>query len=156
VGKKEREPVLRQEAKGASSSLNVVLNKTKALDLELEVSLRAVGGEIDQGGGLIWRARDGRNYYLARLNPLEGNYRLYAVVNGARTQLATAEATVEQDTWTTLTVRMQGDHIECALDGRTLLEARDATFSEPGRIGLWTKADARTEFDNLTLRTRGP
>jgi len=146
--------VLRQDARNASSVFNVVLSDKVARDLELEVSLRSIDGEIDRGGGLVWRAQDGDNYYIARFNPLEDNYRVYTVASGVRTELASAAATVQPDTWSTLTVRMQGDHIECELDGVTLLDVHDSTFPDAGRIGLWTKADARTEFDELVLRTR--
>lgn len=148
--------VLFQNAKNASPVFNVLLTESVATDLELEVTLRSVDGEIDQGGGLVWRAKDGENYYIARFNPLEDNYRVYTVVDGVRTQLATADASVPADTWSMLTVRMVGDHITCALDGKPLLDVHDTTFTEAGRIGLWTKADARTQFDDLALRTDAP
>lgn len=146
--------VLRQEAKNSDPVFNVVLTDKVGLDVELEVSLRSIAGEVDQGGGLVWRARDGKNYYIARFNPLEDNYRVYTVVDGARRQLATAKRVVPPDAWCTLNVRMIGDHIECRLDGELMLDVHDGTFTEAGRIGLWTKADANTEFDDLVLRTR--
>lgn len=148
--------VVLQDARNDSPVFNVLLNELTATDLELEVRLRSVSGEIDRGGGLVWRAKDGENYYIARFNPLEDNYRVYTVVDGVRTQLASAHASVPEGAWCTLTVRMVKDRIECALDGETLLEVRDTTFAGGGRIGLWTKADARTEFDDLVLRTREP
>jgi hypothetical protein len=154
VGAEER-AVVRQDAKNASPVFNVALADRTALDLELEVQLRAVDGQIDQGGGLVWRAKDGENYYIARFNPLENNYRVYTVVDGVRTQLASAEATIDPGAWIALTVSMRGDHIQCELDGRRLLDVRDDTFRDGGRVGLWTKADARTEFDDLVLRALG-
>lgn len=121
----------------------------KFQDVDMTVRLRAVDGRNDQGGGLVWRAADARNYYVARFNPLEENFRVYKVVNGKRTQLATAEAK-RTEGWRTLRVVMRRDHIACELDGRRLLDVRDATISDRGMIGLWTKSDARTQFDDFT------
>jgi hypothetical protein len=144
--------VLLQEAKSDPAAFNVALAGALARDLELEVALRPIEGDEDRGGGLVWRAYDGSNYYVARWNPLEDNFRLYKVVEGQRTMLASADAHLDGAAWHKLRVRMVGDRIECALDGQVLLEARDATFSDEGRVGLWTKADARTAFDDLVLR----
>jgi hypothetical protein len=147
--------ILAQEATSDAAVYNLaLLQGTSFGDLELGVKLKAIAGEIDQGGGLVWRARDARNYYVARWNPLEGNFRVYKVVEGVRTQLGTAEVPAEAG-WRALRVRMRGDDIECELDGRTWLHARDATFREPGAVGLWTKADARTRFDDLVARELG-
>lgn len=145
--------VLAQEAENGRPVFNVVLAaETDHRDLDLSVRLRAVSGRIDQGGGLVWRARDGQNYYIARYNPLEDNFRLYKVVDGRRTQLASADIRLDHEAWHTVRVVMHGDRIQCYLDGARHLDVRDATFSDPGHIGLWTKADARTHFDDLTLR----
>ncbi len=114
--------------------------------------LFAVEGVDDQGGGVVWRARDGRNYYIARFNPLEDNFRVYHVVNGVRTQLQSADVK-RTPGWHALRVRHVGDHISCELDGKELLDVKDRTFSEAGMIGLWSKADARSRFDELTLRS---
>jgi hypothetical protein len=131
---------------------NVLLADGAGRDVELSVALRAQQGEIDQGGGLVWRAQDGASYYIARWNPLESNVRAYKVVAGKRQQLASADVELDPRAWHTLAVRMRGELIECELDGRQLLEARDATFAGAGRVGLWTKADARTLFDDLVLK----
>lgn len=117
----------------------------------LAVRLRAVGGEEDQGGGLIWRAQDRDNYYIARLNPLENNLRLYHVKDGSRSMLANASVTVAGGSWHELRVEQRSDHIGVFLDGSRMLEARDGTFATAGGIGLWTKADATTDFDDLRV-----
>jgi hypothetical protein len=89
------------------------------------------------------------------MNPLEDNYRLYSVVNGVRTQLATAEKIpIPVGEWHRLKVKHVGDHIECFLDGRKVLDARDRTFRKAGRVGLWTKADAQTRFDAFRVEAR--
>jgi hypothetical protein len=144
--------VLTQLARNASQVFNVVLIEGHdTQDLDLSVKLRPFAGVNDQGGGLIWRAKDARNYYLTRFNPLENNFRVYTVVEGKRTQLQSAEATYP-GAWCQLRVTMKGDHIICVKDGVKLLDVRDATFPGSGKIGLWSKSDAQTEFDELKLQ----
>jgi hypothetical protein len=135
---------------GAKPDFNVLLfADTTYVDLDLRVKMKPVAGQIDQGGGLIWRAKDGRNYYVARFNPLEDNYRLYKVVDGKRTQLQSADVKAPAG-WCELRVVMVGDHIWCYLNGQLWLDVRDETFKSAGLIGLWTKADAQSAFDDLT------
>ncbi len=139
---------------GADSAYSVaMLGGTSAKDLELSVRVRANGGKVDQGGGLIWRCRDENNYYICRFNPLESNFRVYHVVDARRTQLASAKVETVAGRWYTVRVVMKGAEIVCWLDDQKLLEAKDETFAEAGLIGLWTKADALTSFDDLTLGT---
>jgi hypothetical protein len=143
-----------QLAKSPDKTFNIVLiDKTNAKDLDISVTLRPIDGEIDRGGGLVWRARDARNYYIARYNPLESNVRVYKVEGGKRTQLDHADAPGDKG-WHTLRITMSGREIFGYLDGKKLLVAEDSTFAEAGKIGLWTKADARTEFDELILEPR--
>jgi len=145
--------VLAQLGESADDVFNVVLlDHGSYQDIDVSVRLKAVAGEVDQGGGVVWRARDASNYYIARYNPLEDNYRVYTVKDGRRRMLQSASLDVAHDAWHTLRVRMIGDRIECFLDGQRYLEVRDETFPGPGRIGLWTKADARSHFDDLELR----
>jgi hypothetical protein len=143
---------LAQTAKSDRAVYNVVLsNAAPAADLDLAVRILAIAGEIDQGGGLIWRAKDSKTYYVARYNPLEGNLRLYHVVDGTRTQIASADIEGKGTQWHTLRISMHGDHIEVYLDSKRFLDVHDGTLTGAGRIGLWTKADAQTHFDDLTL-----
>jgi len=142
---------LAQSAKNPNAVFNITLiSDTSAKDVDLSVRMKAVAGETDQGGGLVWRARDAKNYYLARYNPLEDNFRLYKVVAGKRTLIKNADIT-HTDGWHTLRVTMTGDRIACSYDGTKSLEARDSTFPGAGKIGLWSKADAQSQFDDLTL-----
>jgi hypothetical protein len=115
----------------------------------LEVAFKAIAGEQDQGGGPMWRVKDANNYYICRANPLEGNFRVYVVKDGSRTQLASAKADVASGQWHRIKVEHIGTHIVCWLDGMKHLEADDPTFSEAGGVGVWTKADAVTSFDDL-------
>jgi len=151
VARDGRNHVLYQKAKNEDAVFNVVLvDDTSFKDLDLSVRLKAVAGETDRGGGLIWRARDAKNYYIARYNPLEDNFRLYKVEDGKRTQFQSAN--VPGDTnWHVLRVTMVGPKMICYLDGKSYLEADDTTFTKAGKIGLWSKADAQSYFDDLTV-----
>lgn len=143
--------VLAQTAKNPNSVFNIVLaSATKVKDVDLSVKLKAVAGDDDQGGGLVWRARDKSNYYLARYNPLEDNYRLYKVEKGKRTMFKNADIKGSPG-WHTLRVTMNAGHIKCYYDGKEYLEVDDNTFPDAGMIGLWSKADAQSYFDELML-----
>jgi hypothetical protein len=145
--------VLAQAAKSPNAMFNLcVLQGAKVKDVEVKVAFKAVRGELDQGGGIVWRYQDANNYYVARMNPLEDNFRVYKVVAGKRIQLNTREdIKVPAGEWHTLHVRMVGSKIECSLDGRNLLEATDDAITEAGLVGLWSKADAQSYFDEFAV-----
>lgn len=128
-----------------------VADATSFGDLELSVKLKAVKGAKDQGGGPLWRYRDANNYYICRVNPIEGNFRVYKVVAGKRTQLGTADSSAAANRWHTIRVVHKGNRIECFLNDEKLLDVTDATFTSPGKVGVWTKADAVTRFDDLRI-----
>jgi hypothetical protein len=144
--------VLAQSARNANSVFNVVLvDSTNAKDVDISVKIKALAGEYDQGGGLIWRAKDAKNYYVARYNHKEDNFRVYKVVDGVRSQAFQNADIKHHDGWTVVRVTMKGDHIECYLDGTKYLDVHDSTFPDAGKIGIWSKSDARSHFDDLTL-----
>jgi hypothetical protein len=122
------------------------------LNGEIQVSFKAVKGEEDQGGGVIWRAKDKDNYYISRFNPLENNFRIYYVHEGARRTLASTRIALEAGKWHTLKIVQKGNRFEGYLNGKKLLEGSDDLFTEPGGVGLWTKADAVTSFDNFSVK----
>jgi hypothetical protein len=144
---------LAQTAESPSAFFNLcIANDTNYKDVEVSVAFKAVKGKNDQGGGIVWRYQDADNYYIARMNPLEDNYRVYKVVAGKRIQLATREdLKVPAGEWHTLKIKMTADQIECFLDGKKYLEAKDDTFTKPGKVGLWTKADAQSHFDQFVI-----
>ena len=146
--------VLAQTAESPGSMFNLcVVDDTRFKDMEVSVAFKAVRGKIDQGGGVVWRYQDAKNYYIARFNPLEDNYRLYKVVDGKRRQLATKEKlSAPAGQWHTLAVRMKGEKIVCLLNGKKQLEAKDGAFVKAGKVGLWTKADAQTFFDDFKAK----
>jgi hypothetical protein len=139
-------------AKGAEHAYKVVLIKEViATDLNLEVSFLPIKGQADMGGGLIWRAADDRNYYLARANPLEQNIRVYRVVKGVRHLLQNFDQTITVKQWHTLRITHQGCRVNIFYDDKQVFVLCDKTF-HAGMIGLWTKSDAVTYFDDLQLQ----
>jgi hypothetical protein len=129
-----------------------ILEGFEARDVAVSVRFRPVAGTVDQAAGLVVRLRDPRNYYIARANALENNVRLYRIVDGRRTQFAGVGIPVPRDRWQSLGLRVEGDRLSVSLDGRELFMATDRTFRDPGRVGLWTKADSLTHFDNLEVQ----
>ncbi len=129
-----------------------VADKSSFTDLDLSLSFKAVAGDVDQGGGPVWRYQDADNYYVARANPLENNFRVYKVVGGKRTQLGTAAIKMESGKWHTIRVVHKGDRIQCYLNGKLHLDTKDDAFKTAGKIGLWSKADAQTYFDDIVVR----
>jgi hypothetical protein len=123
-------------------------------DLDLSVRFKAVSGSVDQAGGLVFRLQDPNNYYIVRANALENNYRLYHVVNGRRSQFAGANFKVTSGEWHELRVEATSNKITCYYDGAKKIEATDATFKDAGKVGLWTKADSVTYFDDLKVTAK--
>jgi hypothetical protein len=123
-------------------------------DLELSVRFKAVSGEVDRAGGLVFRLKDANNYYIVRANALEDNYRLYHVVAGNRRQFAGANFRVTSGEWHELRVEAVGNKIICYYDGAKKIEATDDTFKDAGKVGLWTKADSVTYFDDLKVTAK--
>jgi hypothetical protein len=123
-----------------------------AKEVDVSVRFKPISGEVDQAAGLMVRVLDTDNYYVARANALEDNVRLYKVVDGDREQFAGVDTEVEQGQWQTLRLRVEGDRFEVSLNGDVLFSATDDTFSQDGKVGLWTKADSLTHFDDLAIR----
>jgi len=123
------------------------------LNGEIKVKFKALTGREDEGGGVIWRAQDKGNYYIARYNPLENNFRIYYVKDEARKILASARVKLAAHQWYELKITQQGHKINGYLNGKKLLQTTNATFGKPGGVGLWTKADAVTSFDDIEVTT---
>lgn len=144
--------VLKLDTKADDSTFNLLIaEKSSFKDLDLRAKVKASSGNEDQGGGLIWRAKDENNYYICRINPLEGNFRVYKVEDGKRTQLHSEKLETKTGQWYEVRAVMTGDHIECFVDGKPYLHAHDDTFKGAGMVGLWTKADASSVFDNVAV-----
>jgi hypothetical protein len=130
----------------------LILDGFEVRDVKVSVAFKPVSGRVDQAAGLVVRLKDANNYYIARANALEGNVRLYKVVGGKRSQFAGKDVPIPSGRWETLGLGVQGDRIEVRLNGEILFEARDQTFTGTGKIGLWTKADSVTHFDDLSIQ----
>jgi hypothetical protein len=145
--------VLAQTAESPSSLFNLcVAEDTSYRDVEVSVAFKAIRGKNDQGGGIVWRYQDANNYYIARMNPLEDNFRVYKVVAGKRMQLGTKEGLkIPVSEWHKMRIKQTGDRIECYLDGEKYLDVEDSTFKKAGKIGLWSKSDAQTRFDDIKV-----
>jgi len=128
-----------------------LLEDQKFADVDVSVHFRPISGKEDASGGIIFRARDARNYLLIRANALENNFRLYTIVNGKRSTIASARVTEPSlGAWHSIRVVATGPRIQGYLDGTPLLDHEDKTFAV-GWVGLWTKADSVTEFADLEV-----
>ncbi|MBM3836964.1 MAG: DUF1080 domain-containing protein [Verrucomicrobia bacterium] len=130
-----------------------VKNDVSLKDGYVEVKFKPLSGETDQAGGVVWRWKDADNYYIARANALEDNVRIYHFKNGKRTQFKTADLKVPANQWHTLRVEFEGSRFKVIFNGKPLYEAEDATFAEAGAVGVWTKADSVTLFDDFSFGT---
>ena len=120
----------------------------------VEVKLKPIAGKEDQAGGLVWRARDSDNYYIARANALEDNVTIYHTIKGKRTEKKRTNTKVASNQWHTLRVDFSGDHFTVTFDGKKAIEWDDQTFTEAGMVGVWTKADSVTLFDDFTFGSK--
>jgi hypothetical protein len=122
-----------------------------ATDMEVSVRFKAVAGRVDRAAGIAVRLKNADNYYVARANALEDNVNFYRVVTGVRQQIHGVRTKVTSEEWHTLGIRATGNRFAVMFDGRTLFTADDSTFVGPGKVGLWTKADSVTHFNDLTI-----
>jgi hypothetical protein len=138
-----------------------VLSDVAAADVDLSVRFKPISGRVDQAAGLVWRYQNQDNYYIVRANALEDNVVLYKVQNGKRTDLPVKgegrtygkKAEVPAGQWSTLRIVAKGPLFEVYFNGSKLYEVEDKTFSNRGKVGVWTKADSVTQFDDLTVVT---
>jgi hypothetical protein len=131
-----------------------IKDDTNLKDGFVEVKFKPISGKEDQAGGLIWRAKDSNNYYVARGNALEGNVTIYHTINGRRTEKKRRSMKVAANQWHTLRVDFQGSRFTVTLDGQKAIEWEDETFKDAGRVGVWTKADSVTVFDDFNYGTK--
>jgi hypothetical protein len=135
---------------------------TNVRDGFVEVKFKPISGSEDRAGGIVWRAKDANNYYVVRANALEDNVVLYKTVNGVRSSLDLVgkkggygvKTPVPANQWHTLRVEFEGSRFSVIFNGKPLFAVEDATFSDAGTVGLWTKADSVTVFDGFTYGER--
>jgi len=141
--------VLRQS--GVGSFPWVVRRGVSIADGFVEVKFKSLDGREDQAGGVVWRWRDGDTYYVARANALENNVSLYYTERGRRNTIKYVDAPVPAGTWHTLRVEFSGKRIRVLFDGKAYIELEDAHLAGPGAVGMWTKADSVTAFDDFAF-----
>ena len=141
----------------------VILNKEEIKNGEIRVKFKPVSGKGDQAAGIVWRYRDENNYYIVRANALENNVVLYKLEGGKRTSIAPkgtpantygVKHPVPSRAWSTLAVSFQGNLSTVFLNGQKLFEVEDRTFADAGKVGLWTKADSVTYFDDFQVERK--
>src|SRR4051794_9682610 len=148
--------VLRQS--GRATYPLILKNDTSIKDGFVEVKFKAVAGSEDRAAGIVWRAKDANNYYVVRANALEDNVVLYKTVKGNRSSLDIVgrkggygvNAAVPSGTWHTLRIDFKGPRFSVSFNGKQLFEVEDSTFTDAGKVGLWTKADSVTLFDEVS------
>lgn len=135
---------------------------TRIRDGFVETTIKPISGSEDRAGGVVWRAKDASNYYVVRANALEGNVVAYKTVDGRRDALDIVgrqggygvKVAVPANQWHTLRVEFVGSRFKVIFNGRHLFEVEDSTFSGPGMVGLWTKADSVTAFDAFSYGSK--
>lgn len=142
-----RPNVLRQSGSGTFPWC--IRSDVSLADGHVEVKFKPVSGREDQAGGVVWRWKDGDNYYVARANALENNVSLYFTANGRRNTLKYVDAQVQSNAWHTLRVEFSGSRIRVIYDGKLTIEMEDAHIVGAGAVGVWTKADSVTLFDDF-------
>lgn len=146
--------VLAQTAETQPWAVAILEDKTFS-DVDVTVRFRPISGKEDASGGVILRAKDAKNYYLVRANALEDNFRLYTMKGGSRHQLASTKVDAPKfGAWHTIRVVAKGDQVQAFLDGKLQIDHQDSTYAA-GYVGLWTKADSVTEFDDFEIAGGG-
>jgi len=123
---------------------------TSVKDGFVEVKFKPVSGKEDQAGGVIWRAKDADNYYIARANALEDNVTIYHAIQGKRVSFKNVNTPVNSGAWHTLRVDFAGNKFSVTFDGKKVIEATDGSLADAGKVGVWTKADSVTLFDDFS------
>jgi hypothetical protein len=144
--------VLRQSGVGAFPW--AVRRGTSIEDGFVEVRFKALAGKEDRAGGVVWRWKDGDNYYVARANALENNVSLYYTQGGRRITIKYVDAPVSRSMWHTLRVEFSATRISVALNGKTYIDMQDEHIKGAGAVGLWTKADSVTAFDDFSFGSK--
>lgn len=140
------------ETTNSGDTLNLAIAKDiRTRDLELSVELKPISGSANQGGGLLWRAKDASNYYFCLLNASAGELSLGLVKDGHPAYLASEKVKADPQAWHEIGIKMVGNKIKAALDDKTLIEVKDGLIGEDGNVGVLTKADAATAFDNFEV-----
>ncbi|NOQ13594.1 MAG: hypothetical protein GQ583_03810 [Methyloprofundus sp.] len=148
--------VLKQSANGDFPWC--VKKDSRLSDGFVAVKFKAISGSIDQAAGLVWRWKDAHNYYVARANALEDNVSIYYMQDGERITIRYVDLPkdlpVKQNVWQSLRVDFQGEHFIVSFEGETIIDIKDSHIKGEGAVGLWTKEDSVTSFDDFSYGKR--
>ncbi|MCL4401693.1 MAG: hypothetical protein M1436_03380 [Acidobacteria bacterium] len=135
-----------------------ILEKPSVKDGEVSVKFKAVGGKPEQDAGVVWRYLDENNYYFVRADAVEKNVAMFKVEDGKRIPLAPrgrraypVKHRVTPNAWGILKVAFKGHTFSVYYDHRRIFQVQDPTFSQPGKVGLWTRAESTAYFDNFRV-----
>jgi hypothetical protein len=128
-----------------------ILRDKPAGDVRIRAKVKAITGNVDRACGLVVRWMDDAHYYVTRANALEGNVRLYHFVGGRRTQIGDWSGPVTAGVWHDYSFEVVGDRLKVSWDGQVVIDMKDTTIAAPGLVGLWTKADSVTAFDDVEV-----
>lgn len=129
-----------------------IYEQVSAANVDVTVRFKAVAGRVDRAGGFAIRLTDPDNYYVLRANALEDNVNFYRVVKGSRREIQGASAKVTSDVWHVLGLKAEADRFSISFDGKLLFTLTGRTFTNAGKVALWTKADSVTRFDTMSIR----
>jgi hypothetical protein len=128
-----------------------IYKPVSAKNVDVTVRFKPVSGKVDQAGGIAVRLTTPDDYYVVRANALEDNVNFYRVVKGRRSQIKGVSTKVAGNQWHSLGLRAEGDRFTISFDSKPLFTAEDKTFTNSGKVALWTKADSVTHFDSITI-----
>ena len=144
---------MKQTGKSKPDQSNLCIqNKLKYQNLQMEARIKTIEGGKEKGGGLVWRYHDAKNYYIARVNVVENNVKIYKVTKGVRKELKSANVKMKANEWQTLKVAMIGYTLACYVNGQKLLNVTDTSIPNAGQVGFWSRADAISIFDDLKIK----
>ena len=149
AGAPSKPNVLKQS--GTATFPICIKNDTRIKDGFVAVKFKPISGKEDQAGGVIWRCQDADNYYVALANALEDNVTIYHTIKGKRVAFKNVDVKVTPGEWHTLRVDFKGNQFTVTLDGKKVIEAADNSIADAGKVGLWTKADSVTLFDDFAF-----
>jgi hypothetical protein len=136
----------------ANHSPLAILDTMDVRDADVSVRLKPLTGHVDQSGGIVFRYRDSNNYYVVRANALENSVAVFKVQNGQTTPLcAGVRHDIPANAWSILKVAVRGDKFQVYVNHRRILQAQDGTFGATGKVGLSTKGDSATYFDDFRV-----
>ncbi len=127
-------------------------NDEKFDDFTFSTRIKIVGGAMAQMGGMVFRYKDAKNYYVLVASVLDKHFWFFKIVNGVRSDRLIGPAIeISKDEWHDISVQCDGNHINCLFDGKQVIPMiTDDSFSN-GKVGFWTKSDSVVYFTDAKV-----